>query len=476
MNDPTGFAPLRRLRHLWHAPDLALVGQRRERRMRLLACGAVCMLSLAWGLFFALHGRWGIVLMDLGLILSVAGVFLLTVRGHARQANLLLFGVLILTILGMTLLLDTPTAAAPRSVHLYLLPLAVAAFMAFRDEPPALRYGMAALCLALFVVLASSQWSPIHDYNLPDEIRAIGTWVQASVTMCLLMLLLHVLQTDTTLRSELERDLQTALREQQFTLYYQPQLDRQQRVTGAEVLIRWQHPRRGLLAPGHFIDQAERSGLILPMGQWVLEQTCLRLREWAADPDLRGLDLAVNISQTQFRQPDFVHEVLAAIQRHGVDAQRVELELTETLIVLDLGDLTRKMRQLVGHGVRFSLDDFGSGFSSLSHLKHLPLSTLKIDRSFICDLPGDANSETIVRMLIGLGQHLALKVVAEGVETEAQHRFLADNDCPHFQGYLFSKPLPLEAFTAFVRAHNVPRAHGSPPAAGLAPAAPGPKK
>jgi EAL domain-containing protein (putative c-di-GMP-specific phosphodiesterase class I) len=162
----------------------------------------------------------------------------------------------------------------------------------------------------------------------------------------------------------------------------------------------------------------------------------------------------VNISQKQFRQPGFVAEILALIERHGIAAQRLELELTETLIVHDMEDLTRKMNALVEHGVRFSLDDFGTGFSSLSHLKRLPLSKLKIDRSFICDVLTDANSETIVRTVIALGQSMGMTVIAEGVETEAQRRFLADNGCSQFQGYLLGRPMPLADFCAFVQRHN----------------------
>lgn len=449
---------LQRLRQLWLAPELAQIGQRRERRMRLLACAAVFALGSGWGVFFAWHGRWGIVLLDTVLVLCAAGVFALTVRDRVRGANLLLFGVIIAVVAGMALVIDVPSPAAPRSIHLYLLPLALAAFMAFRDEPPWLRYGMAALCLALFVGLAASVASPFPGHNLPDGVRRIGSWLQGAAAMAMLLMLLHILQTDAAQRPQLERELQAALREQQFELHYQPQVDRQGRVAGAEVLIRWRHPRRGLLAPGEFIGQAERSGLIVPIGHWVLEQTCARLRAWHGDPACGTLRLAVNISQTQFRQPAFVDQVLAVIEASGIDAQRLELELTETLIVLDLDDLTRKMRQLVGHGVRFSLDDFGTGFSSLSHLKRLPLDKLKVDRSFICDLPGDASSAAIVRTLIGLARRMRLMVVAEGVETEAQHRFLEEHGCPQFQGYLFSRPLPLAQFVAFVRERNAPGA------------------
>lgn len=444
----------RRVRQLWHAADLALVGQRRERRMRMLASMVMVLMGLLWGLFFSSRGYWAIVVMDITIILAGLAVFALTLRNRARAANLILFSALILIVVASTLLLDPPTLVAPRATHLYLLPVAVGALMAFRDEPLALRYGISLFSLLLFVALAASNWRPTDLYALPDDVRLIGSWLQGLVAMTLFFVLLHILQTDTAERSELDRDLRAAVREQQFVLYYQPQLDDGGRVTGAELLIRWQHPQRGLLAPGEFIDHAEHTGLIIPIGQWVLEQTAARLRQWKDDPLFGDLTLAVNISQKQFGQASFVAEILGLIERHGIDAQHLELELTETLIVRDMEDLTRKMTALVEQGVRFSLDDFGTGFSSLSHLKRLPLSKLKIDRSFICDVLSDANSETIVRTVIALGQSMGMTVIAEGVETEAQRSFLADNGCLRYQGYLFGRPMPMADFCAFVQRHN----------------------
>ena len=444
----------KRVRQLWHAADLALVGQRRERRMRMLASMVMVLMGLLWGLFFSSRGYWAIVVMDVIIILAGLAVFALTLRNRARAANLILFSALILIVVASTLLLDPPTLVAPRATHLYLLPVAVGALMAFRDEPLGLRYGISLFSLLLFVALAASNWRPTDLYALPDDVRLIGSWLQGLVAMTLFFVLLHILQTDTAERSELDRDLRAAVREQQFVLYYQPQLDDGGRVTGAELLIRWQHPQRGLLAPGEFIDHAEHTGLIIPIGQWVLEQTAARLRQWKDDPLFGDLTLAVNISQKQFGQASFVAEILGLIERHGIDAQHLELELTETLIVRDMEDLTRKMTALVEQGVRFSLDDFGTGFSSLSHLKRLPLSKLKIDRSFICDVLSDANSETIVRTVIALGQSMGMTVIAEGVETEAQRSFLADNGCLRYQGYLFGRPMPVADFCAFVQRHN----------------------
>lgn len=452
---PGGPGPLTtRLRNLWLAPDLAGVGQRRERRMRLLASAALVFMGAGWGVFFGLQGHQVIALAELVPVASGLGVLYLTLQGHRRSANLLLFGSMAVVVAGMATLFDVPSAHVPRSVHLYLLPLAVAAFMAFRDDPAWLRYGMAASCLALFVALDAHPWRLAEGYDLPGELRQAAIWVQATLAMALMLMLLHILQTDAAQRSWLDRDLQAALRQEQFTLHFQPQLDRQGRVTSAEVLIRWQHPVHGLLRPAEFIRHAEHNGMIVPIGQWALAQTCATLRDWQTDPDLQPLVLAVNVSQNQFRQADFAQQVRALVQAHGVNAERLELELTETLIVQDVADLRRKMDELVALGVRFALDDFGTGFSSLSHLQHFPLAKLKIDRSFTSRLPDDPGSAVIVRSVIGLGHGMQLAVVAEGLETEAQHRFMLDHGCDGFQGYWFSQPLPLDAFAAFVRQRN----------------------
>jgi EAL domain-containing protein (putative c-di-GMP-specific phosphodiesterase class I) len=439
---------------LWHAADLALIGQRRERRMRMLASLVLLLIGSLWGTVFTLRGAWGIALLDLLLVLCGVGVFILTLRNKVRLANLLLFGVIILIIVGITLVLDPYSTAAPRATHLYLLPLAVAALMAFRDEPLWMRYGVTLLCLGLFTVLASSSWSPTSAYVLPDEVRVHGTWVQSIAAMLMLFVLLHILQSDAAERSMLDRDLQAALREQQFVVHYQPQVDCAGKVTGAEALIRWQHPQRGLIAPAEFIEHAEKTGMIIPIGQWVLEQVARQLHLWRTQPLFADIALAVNISQKQFRQPSFVADILRLLDEHAIDARRLDLELTETLIVQDIEDLLSKMAALVERGVCFSMDDFGTGFSSFSHLKRLPLNTLKIDRSFICDVLTDRSSEAIVRTVIGLGQSLGMKVIAEGVESEAQQQFLQNHGCMQFQGYFFSKPLPLGDFKAFVAQQN----------------------
>nr|WP_297751365.1 EAL domain-containing protein [Hydrogenophaga sp.] len=246
-------------------------------------------------------------------------------------------------------------------------------------------------------------------------------------------------------------DLRVALREKQFVVYYQPQVDRVGVITGVEALVRWQHPERGFMRPAEFIPVAEDTGLILPLGQWVLETACEQLAAWADRPQTANLSIAVNVSVRQFRHPDFVDMVMAAIQRTGIRPHRLKLELTESLLADRMEITIEKMGMLKALGVTLSLDDFGVGYSSLSVLKRLPLDQLKIDKGFVADVLTDPNDAAISRAIIALAQSLSLQVVAEGVETQEQRDFLAYQGCDQFQGHLFAKPLPIEALDALLQ-------------------------
>ncbi len=246
--------------------------------------------------------------------------------------------------------------------------------------------------------------------------------------------------------SALENDLRRALERRQLRLYYQIQVNSARRAIGAEALLRWEHPERGLISPAEFIPLAEETGLIVPIGLWVLQTACAQIRDWSDKPAPRDLQVAINVSARQFRQPDFVGQVQHALSATGIDPARLKIELTESLVLDNVSDTITKMHALKALGISFSMDDFGTGYSSLSYLKQLPLSQLKIDRSFVRDLATDPNDAAIVRAIITIGQTFGLNVIAEGVETEAQYEFLGLNGCHTFQGYLFSHPLPPEEF------------------------------
>lgn len=251
-------------------------------------------------------------------------------------------------------------------------------------------------------------------------------------------------------RAALESDLRLALEANQFSLHYQAQIAGDSRLIGAEALLRWQHPQRGLVSPADFIPLAEETGLILPLGLWVLETACAQLALWARQPLLADLTLAVNVSARQFHQRDFVAQVCAVLEQTGANPLRLKLELTESLLISNVEEVIVKMHALKALGISFSLDDFGTSYSSLAYLSRLPLDQLKIDRSFVMNLESDDNAAVICAATISLAHSLKLKVVAEGVETEAQRYFLQTvHRCDLIQGYLFSRPLARADFEAF---------------------------
>ena len=243
---------------------------------------------------------------------------------------------------------------------------------------------------------------------------------------------------------ELEDDLVEAMLAQQFVLHYQVQVDGHGKVTGAEALVRWQHPRRGLMLPGEFIPVAENMGLILALGKWVMEAACEQLVAWGQMPEREDWTLSVNVSAAQFAQADFVAQVVGALQKTGANPFLLKLELTESMLVKEIEDVIAKMTAIKAHGVSFSLDDFGTGYSSLSHLKRLPLDQIKIDQSFVRDVLTDPSDAVIARTILKLGMSLGLKVIAEGVETAGQRAYLSAIGCQAFQGYYFGRPVPAD--------------------------------
>jgi diguanylate cyclase (GGDEF)-like protein/PAS domain S-box-containing protein len=251
-------------------------------------------------------------------------------------------------------------------------------------------------------------------------------------------------------RVALENELRTAIEQKQFELYYQAQVDNSGRAIGAEALIRWRHPVRGVISPVDFIPLAEETGIILPMGYWVLETACAQLKLWQQSAYTRELTLAVNVSAKQCHQADFVEQVKELITRYGINPALLKLELTESTLLEDIEGIIAKMIILRKAGVRFELDDFGTGYSSLQYLKQLPLNQLKIDKSFISDIAIEGNGRTLVCTIIAMAHSLNLNVIAEGVETEEQLQFLKNNGCDHYQGYLFSKPVIIKTFEALL--------------------------
>jgi diguanylate cyclase (GGDEF)-like protein/PAS domain S-box-containing protein len=248
-------------------------------------------------------------------------------------------------------------------------------------------------------------------------------------------------------QAALKEELRNAIKSGELALYYQPQVSAGELV-GAESLVRWQHPTRGLLTPNHFVPLAEETGLIRPLGKWVLEEAFSQIARWTQRPGTEEIRFSVNVTAQEFREQNFVEEVLATLHRSGANPKNIKLELTESMLVDNFDEVVARMTHLKSHGFRFSIDDFGTGYSALNYMKRLPLDELKIDRSFVTDIATDTSSSAIAETIMSLGRAMGLSVIAEGVETEDQRDYLARLGCHSYQGYLFGKPLPAEEFEA----------------------------
>jgi EAL domain-containing protein (putative c-di-GMP-specific phosphodiesterase class I) len=247
-------------------------------------------------------------------------------------------------------------------------------------------------------------------------------------------------------KASLASDLHDALEKNQFALVYQVQMDQLGFAQGAEVLLRWHHPEKGAISPLQFIPIAEETGLIVPIGLWVIHKACAQIKLWQQVETMQHLVLAINVSARQFLHADFVMQVRRAIEQHAINPRGIKLELTESILIANINDIVSKMNQLKDLGIHFALDDFGTGYSSLQYIKQLPLNQLKIDQSFIREVETNAQDRAIVRTIIATAKSFHLDVIAEGVETIGQKNFLLDEGCFKFQGYFFSKPLPVEQF------------------------------
>lgn len=428
------------------------VGRHNLRVKSLLVFGGALMLALGigWTAYFLWSEKPALSAI-LALETAVGGIILaLAARNHLRLATIIMAHAL-LPIICVTGLGDYPDHLAPRSEHLNLLPVAAATFLVFRRENAYLHFILPLLMVAAFLVFALADIpQPPESLLHPPSGRPVSLWLNHCTALIGLGIVLVVMQADLSARHALEADMRQAVAQGEFHLLYQPQVDAFGTVIGAEALLRWRHPEHGNVAPNEFIPLAEETGLIIPIGEWVLRTACAQLAQWALDPRTAHLTLSVNVSATQFRQPDFVQQVKTIVGLSGAPASALKLELTESAVADDIDHVCGKMKSLREFGVSWSLDDFGTGYSSLSALKRLPLSQLKIDQSFVRDLLTAPHDQAIVETVIRLSQTLNLAVIAEGVETQEQLDTLRRAGCPHYQGYYFSHPVPAAELGAFV--------------------------
>ena len=422
--------------------------RRRRRAFHLLLAAGLMMvvLGLGWGAFFAWRAAWPVVAVELAIALLGLVVIAMARRRHPRAASWVAFAGLSMLLCFFSLFLDVSTEAVPRTSHVFLLVLALCAHHVFRDERPRLRYGAVVVLLGLFAVFAAAPIRPPPAFAIADDVRRVAIWINLATAVASFLVVLRLAETDVAEHRALHRALRDALSQRRFLLLYQPQVDAQGRVVGVEALLRWQDARRGLVRPADFMQAAEETGFILPLGQWVLHEACRQLAAWQAEPALRHLRLSVNISALQLRQPEFVQQVGEAVARSGIDAGLLTLELTESVLVHDMADAVGKMQALHAMGVRLSLDDFGAGYSSLSYLRALPFAEMKIDRAFTRGIARDAQAASITRNLLQMGRDLGIDVIAEGIEQDDQFALLGEQGCRLFQGYLFGRPMEAAAF------------------------------
>lgn len=407
---------------------------------------AVCGLSLFWGVLFTLQGNLALGFSEFILAgIALAG-WALASSGRLATALLLTQLTFLVFVAVLSLVFDIPNANAPRVSHIFFLVLAVLGYLNFKRRHSRVQLAIVALSVLAFVAFAASNYSLPFAQPLPDAVRLYGSWVNAAMATAMLVACVHALQLELERPDRKGQELKAALWNRQFQLFYQPQVDREGRIIGAETLLRWKHPKRGYVSPGEFIPQAEEAGVMGLIGQWVLETACRTLADWSRDPQMAGLTLSVNVSASQFLDESFERSVMDVIALFDINPALLKLEITESVMVASLDLVAAKMQVLRGLGVGMALDDFGTGYSSLGYLRRLPLTQLKIDRSFVQDVTENERSAALARSIIHLGQDLELAVLAEGVETEAQFIFFRDGGCEEFQGFYFGRPMPLADF------------------------------
>lgn len=414
---------------------------------------ATTLMGASWALLFSYLKNWPLVLIDFLIIFVGLATLVLLKKRFLRSASAVLLSGLFGLAFSITLLMDTPSLANPRVMHLYFLSLAFYAYLLLGNEKLWLRNTVIVFFLCIFLIFSSTNLSVANSLVIPESVRHIGAWINSATAISLLCLVLHIMQSDFILRTQIGNELSQALWENQFELYYQPQVNAQGVVFGSEALIRWNHPIRGVVSPAEFIPHAESIGLMNPIGLWVLNESCKQLSIWKNDAKMAHLSISINVSAHQFYDQELVSKVLSIVKRMEIDPKLLKLELTEGILIQNIDEVISKMHALKAAGIGISLDDFGTGYSSLSYLKRLPLDQLKIDQSFIKDILNNPHDQAIAKTIISLGRDLGLNVIAEGVECQQQQTFLLASDCNAFQGYWFSPPVPVHLFRQFV-AHN----------------------
>ncbi|MFT4075929.1 MAG: EAL domain-containing protein [Asticcacaulis sp.] len=406
----------------------------------------VALFSLFWAVVFAANRQWGLAIAELFPTITGVVGFVLARAGRLDAVLVIAELAFFIFITGFCLWFDTNMADAPRVTHLFFLTLAVMGYLNHMRRRSVFQMAITGASLIAFVVFASCNLQLPGAQPIPVSIRQIGVWLNASLSTALLWGMICALQREFVNPSAVARELPAAIRNGQLQLFYQPQTDLNGVIVGAEALLRWNHPKRGWVSPDIFIPAAETAGLMPTVGGWVLKAACETLAAWKAQPALCDLTLAINVSPSQFNRDGFAELVQETVSLYGIDPTKLKLELTENVLIGGIEAVAERMNILRTIGISFALDDFGTGYSSLSYLRRLPVYQLKIDRSFVQGAVESPQGAALVRNIIRMGRDLDFIVLAEGVETAAQHLFLRDGGCHQFQGYYFGRPVPIGTF------------------------------
>ena len=406
----------------------------------------VAVLAFFWTVLFLINGLPLMALAEFCPVVTALVCFILVSRGHFDLFLLFAQISFFLFIIGFSLMFDVPQDNAPRVTYLFLPVLGMLAYINHLRRPSRMQLLVIAASLVAFVVLHGAELRLPFAQPMPLELHRLYIWLNSAMAAIMFFGTIYALRQRLSVPRGIARDLVAALRHGGLSLAYQPQTDRTGRVLGAEALLRWNHPTRGPVSPGTFIPAAEEMGLMPMIGTFVLEQALETLVRWQTDPQLSPLSLSVNVSASQFNEDDFETTLRDLIARYNIDPTRLRLELTESVLIAGLEPVAEKMAALKALGLTFSLDDFGTGFSSLAYLRRLPVSELKIDRSFVATVAENDRDAALVRSIRAIATDLGLETVAEGVETPAQLAFLEATGCRIFQGYLFGRPMPLADF------------------------------
>ncbi|WP_454667775.1 EAL domain-containing protein [Acinetobacter calcoaceticus] len=407
----------------------------------------ICIIfCLFWTIYFAFAQMWLIVYMDVFFTLvSIFSLFLIYIR--RISAGILLSQIVLLAFpVVFCLIFDVATLDRPRVAHLFLPAGAILGYLNYRRDPSFLQIVLIILSIACFIFFSGSSFTLDSAIPLSENIRDHGGWIATCVATLMICISIYAMQLEIQTENTMVQDLRLALAKEQFELFYQPQMNSSEKIIGAEVLLRWNHPVLGYIPTKDFIPAAETFDLMPEIGEWVLVQGFKVLQDWSEKEETKDLTLSINISADHFMQPNFEQTVIAMVQKYEVNPAQLILEITESIALNNCVSVIEKMHFLSKHGIQLSLDDFGTGYSSLSYLQKMPIRQIKIDRSFVQAALDDKRSNKLVTGIIKIGLDLNLQVLVEGIETAEQFSAFKNNGCTEFQGYLWGCPMPLNDF------------------------------